>query len=304
MDSTTLKHCFISINFCKESNMAHQQDYSELRLFLEKLWDRYTSVSDIERFCTCLTEVGETFTTDHIALRTVNYPEINRHALGKFFEQFGYTCANDTLKFGKKHLLADYYLPPEKNTGLPSIFISELILEDVPKELRDWIIAFTEPAVEEARHRGIIAETFLKPNWAPVHHADVAHFADSTCYGGAGEFATWFAAHGIQVNHFAASVNKLTHLSAIETVNDFLTQNGFTLNTINGVVKGVPSDLLVQSSTMSRRVSHQFAEGIFEIPGCYVEWAQRYIQPGTNELFEGFRVANATSIFDSTKDNY
>jgi hypothetical protein len=50
---------------------------------------------------------------------------------------------------------------------------------------------------------------------------------------------------------------------------------------------------------MSDMVKVEFTEGIYEIPSCYYEFAQRY--PDTNgELYSGFIAKSADKIFEST----
>lgn len=61
----------------------------------------------------------------------------------------------------------------------------------------------------------------------------------------------------------------------------------------------ITADLLQQSSTMADIVSIKFHEGLFGVPSCYYEFAQRY--PDSNgQLYSGFIAKSADKIFEST----
>ena len=75
--------------------------------------------------------------------------------------------------------------------------------------------------------------------------------------------------------------------------------NGFILNNSGGEIKGTPSDLLQQSSTIADKVNVKFLEGQFEVPCCYYEFAQRY-PDSTGQLYNGFIEKSADKIFEST----
>ncbi|MGZ3709783.1 MAG: 2-oxoadipate dioxygenase/decarboxylase family protein, partial [Bdellovibrionota bacterium] len=110
------------------------------------------------------------------------------------------------------------------------------------------------------------------------------------------------AAYGIQVNHFTVLFNSLKTFSTLAELNEFLRQNGFTLNAAGGEIKGTPKDGLEQSSTMARAVPWKFSGGEEHlIPGCYYEFARRY-PTATGGLFQGFIPKSADKIFESTFD--
>ena len=71
------------------------------------------------------------------------------------------------------------------------------------------------------------------------------------------------------------------------------------LNDAGGEIQGNPEELLEQSSIKAGIISVKFREGIFEIPGCYYEFARRY--PDTDgKLYSGFIAKSADKIFEST----
>jgi hypothetical protein len=113
------------------------------------------------------------------------------------------------------------------------------------------------------------------------------------------EYAAWVAAFGFRPNHFTVSVNDLKQFSGIAEVNQFVKDNGFTLNTSGGEIKGTPESFLEQSSTMANSVEVEFSNEKRVIPSCFYEFAQRHPLPN-GQLFKGFIAASADKIFEST----
>lgn len=261
-----------------------------LTQFFDSAWDRYCSLTpDAPKITGLLKERGENIINDHIAFRTFNLPGIDRLSLGGIFEEWGYQ-SQETLEFPEKKLLATYYL--HSNPDLPKIFISELLLQNCSQPLQRWInsVAGGTPLPKK-----LTAEVFLKPNWNPVGYEDYIHFYAES------EYAAWTAAFGIQVNHFTVFVNSLRSFSSLQVLDDFLIQNGFTLNESGGLIKGTPSEYLEQSSTMARKIPWKFRGGVEkEIMGCYFEFAKRYPIRGGQKLFQGFVPKSADKIFEST----
>ena len=73
------------------------------------------------------------------------------------------------------------------------------------------------------------------------------------------------------------------------------------MNHLGGLIKGSPSVMLEQSSTLADRISFDFSCGICtEIPSCFYEFAYRHTQPD-GRLFQGFVTNNAKDIFESTR---
>jgi hypothetical protein len=113
------------------------------------------------------------------------------------------------------------------------------------------------------------------------------------------EYAAWFYVFGFRANHFTISINSLKKFNTIVSVNELLKSNGFDLNSSGGEIKGTPEDLLQQSSTIADKVGVRFIEGKFEVPCCYYEFAQRYVD-SSGKLYNGFVAKSADKIFEST----
>jgi hypothetical protein len=266
----------------------------QIDVFFDRAWDRYSEITpDAGKIHDILESRGETVVNDHVAFRTFNIPGIDRFSLGKLFEAWGYRLISDLLEFPEKKLKANYWL--HSDPSLPKVFISELILEEFPADLQNWIWEIAQPLLGTIQKQGSIsAELFLKPTWQPVRWEDYQHFYPIS------EYAAWTAAYGIQVNHFTVLVNQLKTVSSLQELNQILAGAGFTLNQSGGVIKGTPDELLEQSSTVAGRIPWKFENGITQpIMSCYYEFARRYPVPGTQQLFQGFVPKSADKIFES-----
>jgi hypothetical protein len=113
------------------------------------------------------------------------------------------------------------------------------------------------------------------------------------------EYAAWMYAWGFRANHFTIFINYLEKFTTIEILNDYLKENGFILNSSGGEIKGTTEQLLKQSSTLADKVALEFKQGLFEIPCCYYEFAQRY-EKEPDSLYTGFIASSADKIFEST----
>lgn len=113
------------------------------------------------------------------------------------------------------------------------------------------------------------------------------------------EYAAWTAAWGYRANHFTVSINHLESLDSVADINRLLKDNGFTVNSAGGEVKGSPEQRLEQSSTMADRVPVAFSDREAVIPSCFYEFARRY-PLADGRLYQGFVAASADKIFEST----
>lgn len=256
----------------------------------DRLWNDYSSQNpSVNKIYDLFEKEGETIVNDHIAFRTINYPEVEIDVLAVPFLENGYIPAGEYI-FEEKHLFARHFEIPGNNTA-PRIFISQLVLEDCSQFVRDvFSEAFSNVDKSKLDPESLVFSGRL---FNPVSYATYEALRKES------EYAAWFYVFGFRVNHFTLSVNNLTKHDSIYKVNDLLKRNGFVLNTSGGEVKGTPEELLQQSSTMADRVKIMFTEGEYEIPSCYYEFAQRY--PDSNgELYSGFIAKSADKIFEST----
>ena len=259
-----------------------------LEKLLDMMWIDYCQINPAaKKLYELFSKHGENLRNDHIALRTFNHPRLGIKSLAHQFEKYGYVAKGD-YTFVEKKLYAKHYEHPDENQ--PKIFISELELEKVSPFIRDSLNRFAEEIPDAV----LGSETFsLSGRSWQMSFAHYEKLAKES------EYASWVAAHGFRPNHFTALINELKSFSEIEKLNDFVSANGFALNTSGGAVKGTPADYLVQSSTMANEIPVQFTEGSYNVPGCYYEFAKRFTLPN-GKLYQGFVAKSADKIFEST----
>jgi hypothetical protein len=262
-------------------------DYIQI---FDRLWTDYTGQNPVtKKIYDLFVAEGETVYNDHIAFRTFNDPRINIDVLSKVFLKNGYE-ERGTYKFEEKKLLAKHY---EHKTDIhaPRVFISELLTEQFSDFLQiiagEWINRIPT---------GLLGSDGL------VYGGNVSGTPSFEVYKKLrteSEYAGWLYVNGFRANHFTVSVNGLQKLDSIEKVNAFLKSKGFLLNDAGGEIQGTPQELLEQSSIKAGMIKVQFLEGLFEVPGCYYEFARRY-PDSDGKIYSGFIAKSADKIFEST----
>jgi len=261
----------------------------QLQIF-NALWKEYTAQNpSAQAIHDLFTKEGEQMINDHVAFRTFDDERINISVLSKKFRDAGYKFGGE-YQFKDKHLHAVHLEHPGIENA-PRVFISELILSEFPEEFQQIIKKRIDSVPDEIY---IDPDLIYKGNvWGQSSYAEYRQLRKNS------EYAAWLYVHGFRVNHFTVSINALKKYNSIEKVNQFIKNNGFEMNTSGGEIKGTPEKLLQQSSTLSEIIKIEFAEGIYEIPACFYEFAIRYPNED-GEIFSGFIAANANKIFDST----
>jgi len=256
---------------------------------LDALWRDYVAITPLAARVHALLEArGETIVNDHVALRTYGLPGIGIDALARPFERLGWRQASDRYTFADKKLVARYWR--HDDPALPKVFISELVIADMPAFVQEQIAALVAQLPAGFGERPDLP--YAGRPWR-IRHADYLRMLEAS------EYAAWLAAFGFRVNHFTVDVNRLRTIPGIAEINALLTGAGFALNTAGGAIKGTAADRLEQSSTRAEEVDVAFDEGTRRIPSCYYEFARRYPLP-SGELFQGFVPASADKIFEST----
>jgi hypothetical protein len=262
----------------------------DLKTIFSLLWTDYTSQNpSAQKIYDLFTDEGEKVVNDHIAFRTLDYPEINIEALAKPFISNGYEARGE-YRFTEKHLYAKHYELPGDTTA-PRIFISQLILSECSQ--------FIQHTLNESMARKDFSnitpedKIFSGSVFSPLSYEIYSRLREES------EYAAWFYVFGFRANHFTVSINSLKKYNNIYSVNELLKNKGYTLNSAGGEVKGTAADLLQQSSTIADTVMINFVEGSFEVPCCYYEFAQRFPDSGGN-LYNGFVAKSADKIFEST----
>lgn len=256
-------------------------------------WQSHSSVTpDARRIHGLLRERGEAVVNDHVAFRTFDIDPIGVESLGETFVRLGWQPSGE-YTFPEKKLRALSYAHPGKD--VPHVFISELITAEFSDDLRSIVSRLVEQVPVDRRGGEMLLSSL--PTWSPVLYDEYRRLQEES------QYAAWLAAYGIRVNHFTVLVNALTTFDSIQSLNSWLQEQGFTLNDSGGLVKGTPEQLLEQSSTRSNMIECEFAGGERHvIPSCYYEFARRYVDPSTGELYRGFIARSADRIFESTDD--
>jgi len=255
---------------------------------LEALWASYVAIAPqalaIREF---LRGRGDDIVNDHIALRTYGRTLVALDRMAVPFTDRGWEPRDDYV-FPNKHLSARYFAHPDPRQ--PKVFISQLEVDAMPPVVATIIdeLVATLPS-DFGTGAGWIASG--RP-WPLTHEQYQILAAES-------EYAAWVAAHGFRANHFTVDVSSLSSVSGLGELCDALSGAGFRLNESGGVIKGGEDVFLAQASTMAESRPVELDDGTFEIPTCYVEFAQRFPQPdGT--VYQGFIASSADRIFEST----
>lgn len=261
-----------------------------LEYILNRLWTDYISQNpSAGKIYDLFVAEGETVVNDHIAFRTLDYPAINIDVLARQFISSGYVPKGE-YQFKDKHLFAKHYELPGDITS-PRVFISQLILSDCSSYLQK---IFSD-SFEKIDHKRFTSDELLFSGrlFNPLSYEVYTRLREES------EYAAWFYIFGFRANHFTVGINSLIKYNNIHKVNDLLKKRGFLLNGSGGEIKGTPEDLLQQSSTMADIVEVTFLEGIYEVPACYYEFAQRF-PDSSGQLYSGFIAKSADKIFEST----
>lgn len=287
------------------------------QLFL-LLWQEYsTRVSYARTHTEMITAAGGTVINDHIAFRslrlTTNTPqgEINLGIayLEPIIQFLGYEAVGEYF-FTKTHLFARHYRHPQQTEfDLPKLFISELIVDELPPD----VIQLIEQTVANANFinspvpRSDISASdtkkiFTRP-WEPPLHSVIQEVNKVTQYG------AWVLLHGYAVNHFTGYVNR----------QDTPTYPDIDTTALGLANLGVPMKAEIEGDIvcgLRQTATHAVTEMVtviddisgrkIQIPWTYAyyEIAQRYlieIAPGQQKLFDAFLGNNAQHLFEMTR---
>ncbi len=261
-----------------------------LDYLLSQLWNNYTTQNEsVKKVYDLFINQGEKVVNDHIAFRTFDYPTINIEKLAQTFIKLGYREV-ESYEFPKKKLKAKHYEYTLAGDA-PLIFISELITSEFSDFLQSVVHECSEKVEQNLIESGQIL--YSGNVWGPPLYKIYRLLLDES------EYAAWLYYNGFCANHFTVLVNHLNNFSSLESVNQFLKNNGFELNDSGDEIKGSPEMLLEQSSTKANLVKGNFIEGQFDVTACYYEFAKRYEQ-ADGTMFKGFIAKSADKIFEST----
>jgi hypothetical protein len=241
---------------------------------LDALWPRYAApVPATQTFAELYRQrTGRAFENDHIALRSAS----RAGGIAMFeavFASLGWK-AQQSYWFEDVHLRAIYM----SQSGLPRIFISELIEERCSANLQDALSTHLD-VVPQSSNVDFFARSRVRPTAAVVRSV-----AEES------QYAAWLLLFHRQVNHFTARVDDVAFWQ------NHLRENGVAMKSdIEGAPLAVGEAGLRQTATQAAVVNVDVADGTLRWPYAYFEIAQR--QGG----FDGFLTAQARQLFDMTQ---
>ena len=295
-----------------------------IRNLWHQLWGNYISrVNYAQVYQQMITEAGGTVANDHIAFRslrlTVENNNLGIEHLAPTVTALGYAPAGEYY-FPSSHLYARHYRHPKQDEfDLPKLFISELIVDELPDEIARLIYqtvasglsihsptfpsnidALSESETEQFVNQ--LATVFTRP-WQPPLKSVVEAVNNVTQYG------AWVLLHGYAVNHFTGYINR-QNTSAypdIESTAKGLSERGVPMKP---EIEGSRGSGLRQTATHAVKemvtVLDDTSGELINIPWTYAyyEIAERNlieINSGETVLFEGFLDAQAKNLFEMTK---
>lgn len=261
-----------------------------MQKLFDDLWNDYVAITpDALKIHNKFSELSKkSIVNDHIALRTFNDGLISLKHIGEYLAKHGYEEAGE-YHFEEKKLFAKHFAH-KSDTTAPKIFVSELLLEEFSPELQMFCRGLIAQANWEISKNGL---ELPKRHWGKISRSAYERLLEES------EYAAWLAAFGLRANHFTVSINHLETLTNIESVNQFVKDAGFELNSSGSEIKGSKEVCLKQSSTMANMVDWAFEDGNYPIRSCFYEFAERF--PMENgDLYQGFVAASADKIFEST----
>ena len=279
------------------------------------LMQRYKErVPDVQRVINAMINEGvinsaNEIENDHIAFRTMGVQNLGICSLEKIFLHYGYTI-KDHYFFPAKKLNAYWYAPPVPE--YPRIFISELIVGELPAKTREIIRSYTNEVTADPVDNIDLNDAAAVDNFLHSGLWRLPTWEDFLALSNQSEYAAWVIYNRYYLNHFTVSVHNLKiGYNTVSGFNNFLERNGFKLNDSGGKIKTSPDGYLLQSSTVAEMIDAEFAGDVtHRISGSYVEFAERkvlaqYAGLSANEIKrehrrEGFEAGNADKIFEST----
>ncbi|CAL66701.1 DUF1338 domain-containing protein [Christiangramia forsetii] len=254
----------------------------------------------------------EAIKNDHIAFRTLGVPNLGIASLEKIFLHYGYE-KRDYYFFPEKKLNAFWYSHPEPR--YPRIFISELRVSDLSQNAKTIIKKYTgkikKDPVDKLDFENVdeVSTFFTSALWELPTLADYQSLQEES------EYAAWVIYNRYYLNHFTISIHDLPDgYNSLKEFNTFLKSIGIKLNNAGGEIKVSKDGFLKQSSSVAGKVTANFqGSEVIEIPGSYVEFAERLVLPQFQSLpkseidrkhrRDGFEAANADKIFESTYES-
>jgi hypothetical protein len=290
------------------------------------LWQEYRNRVNYARIYQQMIEAaGGLIANDHIAFRTLRLTidqngrgiQLGIPYLAKVVEALGYQPSGE-YHFPAQFLYARHYVHPEQdNYDLPKLFISELIVDDLPENVAalikltvqngdfpwcpDLLSLESINALDRQTLLTQLAHLFNRP-WQPPKQSVVEQVNTVSQYG------AWVMLYGYSVNHFTGYVNcqQTAKYQNIEQTIAGLTNLGVPMKSS---IEGSIESGLCQTATQAvieQAWVQDATDKLIQIPWpyAYYEIAERHqIQNSAGDamLFTGFLSAQAQQLFELTR---
>ena len=277
---------------------------------------------------TMIKNAGGTVANDHIAFRSLRLEVDSSNGkinlgipyLESIVRWLGYEVAGE-YHFRDRHLYARHYRHPEQDKyDLPKLFISELIVEQLPPSIARSIyetvrsgnffslVTWQKSTFPSKKDKQAVVKSlipvFTRP-WTPPKQSIVETVNEVSQYG------AWLLLHGYSVNHFTGYINQ----QSTPTYPDIKSTARALINQgvpMKGSFEGGRTSGLQQTATQAviEQVPVLNEQGaIDKMPWSYAyyELAERYPitdNSGRETIFEGFIAPQAQHLFDMTKTKY
>ncbi|MEO1401697.1 MAG: DUF1338 domain-containing protein [Cyanobacteria bacterium J06635_1] len=286
-----------------------------------QLWQHYRQRVEYARtYEAMIQSAGGTVANDHIAFRSLKLTVQRAHGsidlgiayLAKIVEALGYQMAGD-YHFPDRHLYArHYHHPAQAELELPKLFISELLVDELPTPLATQIYDTVKMGqffslscwqeqcqVIEDKCVQQLASAFTRP-WVPPNRTVVEAVNAVSQYG------AWVLLYGYAVNHFTACINRQQVYGEIALAAKALAAQGVPMKPS---LEGSPASGLQQTATQAVVESVPVlndAGQLEQMPWryAYYELAQRHRvenAAGEDALFQGFIGPQAQHLFEMTR---
>jgi hypothetical protein len=280
------------------------------------LWQNYRERVTYARIYQQMIEAaGGWIANDHIAFRSLRLT-VDRNGrsvqlgipyLAKIVEALGYQQAGE-YHFPAQLLYARHYVHPEQDIyDLPKLFISELIVDDLPENVAA-LIRQTVQSGEFSLSADLLdatptqlAHCFNRP-WQPPQQSAVEQV------NGVSQYGAWVMLYGYSTNHFTGYVNRqqTTKYRTIEQTIAGLTDLGVPMKS---AIEGSIETGLCQTATQAaieQAWVYDDTGTLIQIPWpyAYYEIAERHQiknSAGDLVLFEGFLRTQAQQLFEMTR---
>jgi hypothetical protein len=306
----------------KPAEIAHQ--------LWDLLWQKYQDrVIYARTYQQMIEKAGGSIANDHIAFRTLRLAidqdsrsiQLGLPYLAKIIEALGYHQAGE-YHFPAQFLYAHHYVHPEQdNYDLPKLFISELIVDDLPENASSLIkqtvqsgdfplntdllrLESIDPQITNLDRQTLLTQLthlFHRP-WQPPQQSAVEQVNIVSQYG------AWVMMHGYAVNHFTGYVNRqqTTKYRTIAQTIAGLTNLGVPMKSeVEGSIESGLCQTATQAVIEQAWVKDQTGT-LIQIPWpyAYYEIAERYQiknSAGDAMLFTGFLSTQAQQLFEMTR---